>query len=560
MTNQGRIKFLLVCIFIFIALIVLRLFQIQIIRHEFYKKEIQKRISVDETFRIKRGDIFSSDKAPLAINLMSFDLIAVPAYIENGIEIASRLAPYLGFKEEVSGKQVIEETEETKNFKDLVLRLSNKNDFYELLARDLTLDQMRQIEDLNLKGLNFETKYRRYYPEKEIFGQITGFFGWSNQQQKGQYGLEESFDKNLNEGDSLTLTINSSLQFFVNEKLKEALEKYEAESGVIIILDSRTGEILSMVSLPSFDPNQYSKITDFSLFRNPAISDEFEPGSIFKLITMAAGLAEKKITPETTYIDAGEVKIGNQVIKNAGNKIYKEQSMTNVLEKSINTGAIFVANKLGINSFRDYVQKFGFGSLTGVELPAEEKGDLSNLNQKEEIYLATGSFGQGLTVTPLQMVAAISTIANEGKLMKPFIVKEIKKTNGDIISARGGSAEGGKIEPGVVRQVIKKEVAADLTKMMVAVTEIGHVKSAQIPGFFVAGKTGTAQIPEKGGYSEKTNHSFVGFLPAQAPIFTVLIKLKNPKKGKYAESTAAPLFSEIGKFLVESYNLEPERE
>jgi len=550
MTNQGRIKFLLVCIFIFTVLIILRLFQLQIIRHEFYKKEIQKRISVDETFRVKRGDIFSSDKAPLAINLISFDLIAVPAYIENGIEVASKLSPYLGFsKEEKSEKQVIEETEETKNFKDLVLRLSNKNDFYELLGRDLTLDQVRQVKDLNLKGINFETKYRRYYPEKEIFGQIIGFFGWSNQQQKGQYGLEENFDKSLNEGDSLTLTINSSLQFFVNEKLKEALDKYEAENGTIIILDCKTGEILSMVSLPSFDPNQYSKITDFSLFRNPAISDEFEPGSIFKLITMAAGLAEEKITPETTYIDAGEVNIGNHIIKNAGNKIYKEQTMIGVLEKSINTGAIFVANKLGINSFRDYVQKFGFGSLTGVELPAERKGDISNLNKKEEIYLATGSFGQGLTVTPLQMVTAISAIANNGKLMKPFIVKEIKKTNGDII----------KIDPQMKREVVKGETVTDLTEMMIAVTETGHIKSAQIPGFFVAGKTGTAQIPEKGEYGKKTNHSFGGFLPAQAPIFTVLVKLQNPKKGEYAESTAAPLFREIGKFLVESYNLEPEK-
>jgi len=550
MTNQRRIKFLLVCVFIFTGFIVLRLFQIQVVRHEFYKKEIQKRISVDETFLVKRGDIFSRDNAPIVINLMSFDLIAVPAYIENGIEVALKLAPYLGFsEEEKSGKQVIEETEETKNFKDLVIRLSNKNDFYELLARDLTLDQMRQIESFNLKGINFETKYRRYYPEKETFGQITGFFGWSDQQQKGQYGLEENFDKNLNEGDSLTLTIDNLLQFFVNEKLKEALEKYEAESGEIIILDPRTGEILSMVSLPSFDPNQYSKITDFSLFKNPVISNEFEPGSIFKVITMAAGLAEKKITPETTYIDTGEVKIGPDVIKNAGNKIYKEQSMTNVLEKSINTGAVFVANKLGINSFRDYVQKFGFGSLTGIELSAEGEGNISNLNKKEGIYLATCSFGQGLSVTPLQMVVAVSAIANKGKLMKPFIVKEIEKINGDIT----------KTDPQTEREVIKEEVAADLIKMMVAVTETGDIKSAQISGFFVAGKTGTAQIPEKGEYTEKTNHSFVGFFPAQNPIFTILVKLQNPKKGKYAESTAAPLFREIGKFLVESYNLEPER-
>ncbi|PIW67889.1 hypothetical protein COW09_01175 [bacterium (Candidatus Moisslbacteria) CG12_big_fil_rev_8_21_14_0_65_36_11] len=544
-----RFKFILVCFFIFIVFVILRLFQIQIINHKFYKAEIEKRIPKDETYSSKRGEIVSSDGFPLAINLMSFDLIAIPAYIENGTETALKLAPFLGFKEEILNKEMIEETEETKNFKDLISRLSDKSDFYEPLARELTLDQMQQIKALNLKGIEFETKYRRYYPEKELFAQIIGFLGWRNNQKSGQYGLEEFFDKELEKGDSLVLTINRPLQFFVYERLKEALEKYEAESGTVIVLDASTGEILSLVNLPSFDPNQYSKITDFSLFKNSAISDGFEPGSIFKVITMAAGLEEKKVTPLTTYVDTGEVKIGSDVIKNAGNKIFKEQTMSGVLENSINTGAVFVADKLGHKSFRDYVKKFGFGNLSGVELSGEVKGDISNLDKKGDIYLATGSFGQGLTVTPLQMVKAVGAIANRGQSMKPFIVKEIKKSNGEIVQ----------IEPEASARVMSQGSALDLTNMMTGVTERGFGKLARVPGFFVAGKTGTAQIPEAGKYTEKTNHSFIGFLPANRSRFAILVKLKDPKKEKYAESTAAPLFGEIGKFLVEFYNLGPER-
>ena len=550
MANEMRTKFILVCIFIFLALIVLKLFKIQIIDHKTYKEEIEKRIPKEGNLGSRRGEIVSSDGFPLAANLISFDLIAVPAQIKNETETALKLAPYLGFKEEILKQEIIEETEETKKFKDLVLRIGDKTDFYELLAKNLSLEEMIAIKNLNLAGINFETKYQRYYPEKDLFAQVIGFFGWRGRERKGQYGLEEFFDKELSQGDSLFLTLNRSLQFYTAQKLKEALEKYEAEAGTVLISDSLTGEILSLVNLPSFNPDQYSEVTDFSLFKNKAISDDFEPGSIFKIITMAAALEEKKITPETTYVDEGEVKIGSYLIKNAGNRVYNEQTMTGVLENSINTGAIFVARKIGIKTFTDYVKKIGFGEPTGIELQAEAAGDISNLNKKKEIYLATASFGQGLTITPLQMLQAVGVVSSRGELFKPYLVKEIKKQNNKIIEKQ---AE-------VKAEILTQEAAIDLTKMMVAVTESGYGKRAQVPGFYIAGKTGTAQVPEKGVYTKKTIHSFVGFLPAYRPRFNLVVKLDNPKKGEYAESTAAPLFAELAKFLVETYNLEPEKE
>ena len=294
--------------------------------------------------------------------------------------------------------------------------------------------------------------------------------------------------------------------------------------------------------LMKYEPNNYYEVKDFHIFENPAITEPYEPGSIFKVITMASALDTNKVKPDSTYFDKGYVAIGPEpeIIKNANERKYGWQTVTNVLEKSLNTGAVWVARKTGKELFRYYLKEFGFGSLTGIELPGEAKGNLDNLDKPGEIYLATASFGQGITATPLQIANSFLAIANKGKLYRPYIIKE-----------KG---------PYFVRQVIREKTAKNLTQMLVSVVENGYGRRAGVTGYKIAGKTGTAQVPdiEKGGYSERVIHSFAGFGPAENPQFVGFVKLINPKKGKFSDSTAAPTFSKLAEFVLRYYHIAPE--
>ena len=265
---------------------------------------------------------------------------------------------------------------------------------------------------------------------------------------------------------------------------------------------------------------------------------------------MAAALDAGKAKPDTTYEDTGEVKIGAYTIRNSDKKAYGVKTMTNVLEKSLNTGAVFVAKLLGHSIFRSYVKNFSFGALTAIEQPNENTGDINNLEKNSDIYLATVSFGQGISVTPIQLATAISAIANEGKLYKPYLLAK-------IISPEGKEEI---TQPRFIRQVIAPETAKTIGAMMVSVLENGYGKLARVPGYYVAGKTGTAQVPNKaGGYSEETIHSFVGFAPVENPAFVGVVKIINPKIGNFAEATAAPIFGKFAKFVLNYYQIPPNR-
>lgn len=589
---NGRIKILTWLCFFICLCVVGRLFELQVLNHNFLGAVVYSRPLSKKIIPAERGKIFLRDKEglyPIALNIKVYNLIVSPNQVLSSkiklSEWIEKIAPYLAISQtgEDSGEVLlIRENQETEKLKDLLIKLSNKDDYYEVLKRGISSDEVEKIKKLDLPGLSFEEISQRYYPENNLYSHITGFATPNRDCQtescpeiQGQYGLERFFNQELsgqsgerfNEGltdnfakeviklaqpgTDLILTIDRSLQFFVCQTLESAIDEYGAESGTIIIMEPKTGGLLALCNYPNFDPNQYSQIKNYEVFKNSAVSDSFEPGSIFKVITMAAALDAGKVAPETTYLDSGILEIEGEKIKNASDRVFGYQTMTNVLEKSINTGAVFAAQELGKSSFRDYLKKFGFGSLTQIELANEASGDIANLEKKQKIYLATASFGQGITVTPIQMVNAVAAIANKGRLMKPYLVESFIDNN-----------EEKKIGPKFVRQVISPATASTLTAMMISACENGWAKSARVKGYYVAGKTGTAQVPRKDGkgYSEEVIHSFVGFAPASNPRFVALVKLDNPRKKNFADSTAAPTFSKIAEFILNYYNIPPDKE
>lgn len=459
---------------------------------------------------------------------------------------------------------------------------SKKNDPYEPINQKVNEDDLKKLMDLNIPGIEFTMEKHRYYPENNIGSQMMGFVGFNDDQKIGQYGLEGFFNEELagipgsilgeksakgdlliiNDqkytkpvpGRDLILTINRAIQFEACQKLKVAVEKHGAEGGSVIVADPKSGAILALCSYPDYDPNNYGSVEDIKVFNNPAIFQQYEPGSIFKSITMAASLDVGAVTPETTYEDKGSVMISgwNKAIKNsdfATHGAHGVVNMVTVLESSLNTGAIFAMQKCGDKVFTDYVKNFGFGEKAGIELEGESSGDIKNLLGKtiKPIEAATASFGQGITTTPLQMVAAYGAIANGGILMKPFIVYEIKKPDGT----------GEKTTPKQVRRVISERTSLLLSGMLVNVIEKGHAKQAKSDGYYIAGKTGTAQVanPETKEYGVNTIHTFVGFAPVSDPKFVLLTKIDSPKDAQFAESTAVPLFKEISSFIFNYYQL-----
>lgn len=566
-----RLNSLATIFFIFGLLIISRLAQLQIFDYRYYQSRALEIRNFEKEIQPERGKIFveeKGEKKPVAINIDSYTLYAVPEEIDEPTAIAEKIAPIIG---------ILSEKNKNDDWADLVKKLSKENDWYEALKKNITQEEVAVVNKLDLKGIKIETSSKRFYPEGKYFSQLLGFVGFDGDKRVGRYGLESYYENIISgkeglikgektqgdiliataktttikpkDGADIILTINRSIQIKTCEILEEAIKKYEAEKGTIIVVEPKTGEILALCNWPYFDPNKYNEVKDISLFSNEAISAQYEPGSIFKIITFATALEEEKITPETTYEDKGLVKINGYTIKNAGEKVYGKQTMKDVLVKSINTGAVFMSHLIGLENFRRYVEKFGFGKPTGIELPAEAKGDIKNLSEKKEIYLATASFGQGIAVTPLQMTMAFAVLANNGKLMKPYLVKEI--ISGDFVT---------KIKPEEQTQVISPLTAEVLKEILISCVKNGWGKRAAVKGYLVAGKTGTAQVAYLKGYSEKTIHSFAGFAPADDPKFVALVKLDNPKSASFSDQTAAPTFGKLADFLLKYFEIPPTEE
>ncbi|MEX2055084.1 MAG: penicillin-binding protein 2, partial [Candidatus Andersenbacteria bacterium] len=347
-------------------------------------------------------------------------------------------------------------------------------------------------------------------------------------------------------------TIDRVVQSIIEEELKSGVEKYGAERGSVIIMHPQTGAILGMATYPTFDPNYYYAISDAKVQLNPTVSEIFEPGSILKPVIMAAALEEGTATPDTTFVDNGPVQVAEYRIDTFDGKHHGTQTMTQVLEQSNNIGMVWVAQQLGAEVMYDYFRRFGLGEKTGVELEGETQNQLPDPTDWNVTTVATTSFGQGIALTPLQALNAINVLANEGKLMQPRIVDEVRYSDGKVEESA----------PQAVRQVVSGETADKLAAMMVSVIENGVATLARVPGYYLAGKTGTAQVPdERGKYSaDRKIISFVGFGPVEDPKFSVLIKLDNPAGLSLASGTAAPMFKNISEKILKYYQIPPSYE
>jgi len=556
---MGRLKVLSALMILFFVASFFRLFQKQVLENQKYIGLAKGQQVVKKEVTPRRGKIYVKEGAelyPLATNLTFYSLSVVPKHITDKEDAAKKLSSILGISE-----------------KEIYDKIANDKLYLPPLARKLDEDKAKAIRDLKLQGVYLQEESSRFYPEGEVSAHILGFVdadgeghygleGFYNAELKGEKGvvLGEKDSKGriisyLNKGEpqdgtDLVLTIDRTIQFEAFKKIKEAVEKYQGISGSIVIMDPQTGAILAMANYPTFDPNKYNEVKDYNLFLNPVIAKVWEPGSVFKVIDMAAGIDSGAVTKDTTETFPAMVKIGGYEIWTFDKKSHGRQNMTQVLETSNNVGAVYVAQKVGKEKFYKYIKDFGFGSKTGIDLEKEANKEIKPWKFWRDVELATMGFGQGIAVTPIQLVTAVSAIANGGKLVQPHIVDE-------IISSSGKRE---KIQTKEVRQVISPATAETVSEMMVSVVERGHGKKAKVAGFKVAGKTGTAQVPKKDGrgYEEgKTVGSFVGFAPADNPRFVMLVKIDEPKTVEWAESSAAPVFGEMAAFLLNYFQVPP---
>ncbi|MBI5465527.1 penicillin-binding protein 2 [Candidatus Gottesmanbacteria bacterium] len=551
-----RGRFLFAIFFAIFALITIRLFWWQVITGDRLSIEAEHQYFEILPIPAARGEILTSDGFPLVSNETAYLIFAELKKIIDP-EFPQKLAKILEVPQaSISGKM-------------------SPDLYWVALAHKVPQEKVSKISELDISGVGWTPEDRRFYPEASSAAHLLGFVGSSaTGEDKGYFGLEGFYDRELRgrsgmlrqekdvrgapillggrseerakDGRDLILRLDRTVQFIAEKKLEQGIKKYGAKQGSVVIMDPNTGGILAMASFPSYEPAKFSK-SEPELFKNPVVADSYEPGSAFKVIILAAALDSGVVKPGDIYQDEGPIKIGEHTIKTWNEKYHGPETVIQILERSCNVGMVWVGKKLGRENLVEYLQKFGFGERTGIDL--EEEGEPLFRPKKEwkEIDLATASFGQGIAVTPIQMVRAVGAVANGGKLLEPHVVARLKDEGKTI-----------EIKPKVLRQVIKSETAAVLTELMVSAVENGEAKWAKPKGFRIAGKTGTAQVPVEGHYDkDRTIASFVGFAPADAPKFVMLVRLTEPTSSPWGSETAAPLFFDIAKELFTYYGISP---
>ncbi|MCL5010667.1 MAG: penicillin-binding protein 2 [Patescibacteria group bacterium] len=446
----------------------------------------------------------------------------------------------------------------------------------DVIKREISVEQQQEIQKQKIDFVQSQETTVRLYPQGALGANVLGFV---NEEGQGQYGVEAFYDKTLkpesttilspkgpfgklvsflefegksqksSSGASLWLSLDKNLQYAAEKLLAKGKTDFDFDSAQIIVEEPSSGRILVLAVWPGFNANEYGQTKDLSVFLNPAVQSIFEPGSVFKPFTMAAGLEEKLVTPETEYVDTGSVSLGGPLILNFEQRTFGEQTMADVLEKSINTGAVFVEQKLGGSLFLKYLDSFGFFSKTGIDLSGEVASTNSTLKHGYPRDFASAAFGQGIEITPIQMVQAFGALANKGKMMKPFIVDKIVQANGKETIT----------QPVMERQVISGDTAAALAYMLSRVVCNGSGIRTKITGYAIAGKTGTAQVAgTSGGYQQgKTTQSFIGFFPAESPRALILVKLDNPKGVSQASRCAVPMAKEMIKYILDLWQIPP---
>lgn len=555
-----RLRFVLLGLAVLAGLIV-----VQLLRIEFDQNTAKRLLELERKLASypievepERGRIFDHNGDLLATNTVEYAVGLSPDYVINPEAVAANLSKLLD-----------------KSYTDIKASTALTNP-YVLIARPVSAeigDKIKAIQaaytgtlSVDLRGVELEPIAHRFYPNGPLASQELGFVAYSDSQpdkQVGYFGVEGFYNDLLagrpvkgfeevvplkaqldpvpEQGADLYLTLDRDVQYLVETTLSDAMTRYGAEGGTIVIMDPKTGAILGMASWPTFDANDRVKSPP-TVPANPAISGKYEPGSTFKILTMAAALDAGTVTPETTFVDTGYMEVGGADIFNWEHTVWGPQDMTGCMRHSINVCMAMLSTKMGASTFYNYLSAFGIGHLTNVDLASEVPGIVRQpgIGDWSDSDLGTNSFGQGIAVTPLQLATAASAIANGGVMMQPHILLRVE---------RGPNAR--TIPPEVIGRPIKPETAAALNEMLAVSMETGEADQAVVPGYRLAGKTGTAQIPIPTGYeADRTIASFVGWGPIDDPRFVALVILNRPSASIWGSETAAPVFSELVKRLV----------
>jgi cell division protein FtsI (penicillin-binding protein 3) len=502
----------------------------------------------------KRGDILDRNGHVLATSVDADTIFAVPSAIDDKRDAVAKLCAALGDCDAKDRQELIDRLQKQRNFT--------------YVRRQVPPDVAKRVAALDLDGIGFITESRRYYPSKELAGHVVGFVGIDN---RGLAGIESAYDSQIRgkdgkilvhsdarrhafsrserpptAGSTLELTIDQYLQHIAERELHAAVAENEAASGSIVIMDPRTGEILAMANEPTFNPNAYRDFPEI-VRRNRAVQDLYEPGSTFKVVTASAAI-EERIMPIDTPIDVsgGRIQIGSRTVTDTHD--YGVLSFEDVIVKSSNVGAIRIGFKLGTDRLSDYVQRFGFGRQISPDFPSENPGIVWDRAKWTESALASVSMGYQVGVTPLQMAAAVSTVANGGNLIEPRVVRAIYRNDRRY-----------EVKPKTLARVVTADTAATLTGVMEQVVERGTATLAKIPGYTIAGKTGTANMLVNRRYSNDTHASFVGFIPSRDPVVTILVVLNaaHGRNGHFGGPVSAPVFKRVAEAALRYFGVPP---
>jgi cell division protein FtsI (penicillin-binding protein 3) len=521
-----------------------RLVQLQVLNRASFERMAARQSERTINLDPRRGAILDRNGRTLAVSVDADSIYAVPQDLESPPRTAAALGRALGL--DAAGRR------------ELLTQLQ-KNRAFVWVKRKVDPATARAVRDLSLPGIGFVSENRRYYPKRELASQLLGYVGMDN---TGMSGIEYSFEDAIKgrpakvlvetdarrrpvshterpstDGQTVVLTIDEAIQHAAETELERAVNETQSVAGMVVVMDPRTGEILAVANRPTFNPNRFGAYSS-SRWRNRAVTDAYEPGSMFKIFTAAAALQEKVVTPDEV-IDCGGGSIEISGTRINDHHVFFDLTFREVISHSSDVGVIRVAQRLGRENFYRYLRAFGFGAPTGVELPGESNGLLRPTSKWSALSLPTLSFGQEIGVTALQMTTAVAAVANGGYLMRPLVVRQIEDSEANVLSSA---------RPEAVRRVLEPETVDTLTELLRTVVTSGTGRRAAIPGYAVAGKTGTAQKVDAQGRYSMIDHvaSFVGFAPATRPALVVLASLDTPRGARNeGGDVAAPLFARV---------------
>ncbi len=561
--GRGRFYFATIVVLLSGGVIIGQLFYLQIIQHAEWSEFDRRQHDIKTQSDIVRGNIYFRDEKN--------NTLVLAATTQKGYTL------FLDTRSIKNTDETFQALQKITPIDSVLFQsaLAKKDDPYEVIKARISLEEGMQIQALRLSGVGLEEKLWRFYPGGNLASHVIGFTTRTGTGEKGSYGVEKSYNAILEgssrtentslletlfsslqdastdtaDGYDVTLTIEPVVQRTAESEMRTAMTRWHASRAGMIVLEPATGKIKALVALPDYNLNEFGKQKDFDIFLNPFVEKVFEMGSVFKPLTMSAALDTHAVTPDTTYIDTGQVKVGDRIIRNFDGKGRGLRTMTQVLEGSLNTGSVFAMQHLGKENLKAYFERYGLGEKLGIDVPGEVAGNLTNLRIGHDVEYATASFGQGIAVTPMELTMALSSLGNGGKVMRPYIVESA--SNGYVA------------QPHMIRQVLTPETSKTISTMLIDVVDKalagGRVKKT---GYTIAAKTGTAQIsaPNGGAYSSTDFlHTYFGYFPAYNPRFIIVMFLDRPRQVLYASETLTDPFIHMTDFLINYYTIPPDR-